>query len=392
MRKDKVHVYRLIPILVIIGATAALTAVLFFQNELYWDELFCIIFLNLLFLMILIFNLEYERKSKKIAENVSTTFSRIAAGYVICCILVAFFYVLPVCFRPFLLLPLIMCAFSNESISLCVSLYFVLLFEIAGQDNYYELICYCILILLGVILAKVLSDKRLFVLTNVVLFCSNIIVTNVFYYLTNGRITIFSVVYSMLCSLLAILFCIFLYRTIKKDTEEELKNNLIDILSEDYLQVKELKKYMPADYEHARRVSDIAVRCAKQLGLQEELCSAGGFYYRIGKWQGEPHVQNGVIKAAQLCFPVELVQIILEYYGEEALPSTPESSLIHMIDALDIKFHAILDDVGKSSWNQEMIIYQTLNEFSNTGMYDQSGMSMNQFLKIREFLAKEKWS
>ena len=86
------------------------------------------------------------------------------------------------------------------------------------------------------------------------------------------------------------------------------------------------------------------------------------------------------------------MQIILEYYGEEALPSTPESSLIHMIDALDIKFHAILDDVGKSSWNQEMIIYQTLNEFSNTGMYDQSGMSMNQFLKIREFLAKEKWS
>ncbi len=391
MIKDRIHVFRLVPILIIIGATAALTAILFFQNELYWDELFCIVFIDLLFLMILIFQLEFERKAKKIAENASTTFSRVAGGYVVCCILVALFYILPVFFRPFLILPLIMCALSNESISLCTSLYLVLLFEIAGQDNYYELICYCFLVLLGVILAKVLSEKRLFILTNVVLFCSNVIVTNVFYYLANARVTVFSIAYSALCAVLAIIFSLFFFKTLKKDTENERINRLIDIMSDDYLQIKELKRFMPADYEHAKRVSDIAVRCAKELGLQEELCAAGGFYYRIGKWQGEPHVPNGVLKAAQLCFPVELVQIICEYYGEECLPSTPESSLIHMIDALVIKFNAISEDVEKSSWNQEMILYQTLNEFSNSGMYDRSGMSMNQFLKVREFLAKEKW-
>lgn len=391
MIKDRIHVFRLVPILIIIGATAALTAILFFQNELYWDELFCIIFIDLLYLMILIFQLEFERKAKKIAENASTTFSRVAGGYVVCCILVALFYILPVFFRPFLLLPLIMCALSNEIISLCTSLYLVLLFEIAGQDNYYELICYCFLVLLGVILAKVLSEKRLFISTNVVLFCSNVIVTNVFYYLANARVTVFSIAYSALCAVLAIIFSLFFFKTLKKDTENERINRLIDIMSDDYLQIKELKRFMPADYEHAKRVSDIAVRCAKELGLQEELCAAGGFYYRIGKWQGEPHVSNGVLKAAQLCFPVELVQIICEYYGEECLPSTPESSLIHMIDALVIKFNAISEDVEKSSWNQEMILYQTLNEFSNSGMYDRSGMSMNQFLKVREFLAKEKW-
>ncbi len=391
MVKDKVHVFRLIPILIIIGATAALTAILFFQNELYWDELFCVVFIDLLFLMILIFQLEYERKAKKLAKNASTTFSRVAGGYAVCCILVALFYILPVFFRPFMLLPLIMCALSNESVSLCVSLYMALLFEVAGQDNYYELICYCFLVLLGVILAKVLSDKRLFFLTNVVLFCSNVIVTNIFYYLANGRLTVFSMIYSALCSLLAVIFSVFFYRTLKKDTENELKNRLIDIMLDDYLQIRELKRYMPADYEHAARVSDIALRCARQLGFHEQLCAAGGFYYRIGKWQGEPHVQNGVQKAAQLCFPIELIQIICEYYGEECLPSTPESSLIHMVDALTIKFNAISEDIEKSSWNQEMILYQTLNEFSNSGMYDKSGMSMNQFLKVREFLAKETW-
>ena len=36
-----------------------------------------------------------------------------------------------------------------------------------------------------------------------------------------------------------------------------------------------------------------------------------------------------------------------------------------------------------------MVIYQTLNELSATGMYDESGLSMNQFLKVRELLVRE---
>ena len=41
-----------------------------------------------------------------------------------------------------------------------------------------------------------------------------------------------------------------------------------------------------------------------------------------------------------------------------------------------------------SNWNQDMVIYQTLNEESATGIYDESGLGMNQFLEIRDFLVK----
>ena len=36
-----------------------------------------------------------------------------------------------------------------------------------------------------------------------------------------------------------------------------------------------------------------------------------------------------------------------------------------------------------------MVIYQTLNEYSASGIYDQSGLGMNMFLKIREYLVNE---
>ena len=37
-----------------------------------------------------------------------------------------------------------------------------------------------------------------------------------------------------------------------------------------------------------------------------------------------------------------------------------------------------------------MVIYQTLNDFSAKGIYDRSGLGMNMFLKIREYLVNEK--
>ena len=66
-----------------------------------------------------------------------------------------------------------------------------------------------------------------------------------------------------------------------------------------------------------------------------------------------------------------------------------ESALVHMVDAVVIRLEAMEQNVGQSVWNRDIVIYQTVNDFSSSEIYDHSGMSMNQFLKIREFLAKE---
>ena len=78
-------------------------------------------------------------------------------------------------------------------------------------------------------------------------------------------------------------------------------------------------------------------------------------------------------------------KIIYEYKGINQHPSSPESAIVQMVDSVLTKVEAMRDTMD-SSWNQEMLIYQTLNEFSNEGMYDDSNLTMNQFLKIRNCL------
>ncbi len=390
-RKETVSIFRVLAIFVIVAMTGLVSAFFCWQNQYYADEWLCILFLDLVFLMILIFELEYERKRRMLSFNMATTFFRVAAGYAFCCLISMAFPYLPEFFCPVLLIPLIMESMSNETLAIVTGIFLNLLFGMISSGNYYELVCYCLLTILGGVLAKTLDSRKFRFCTAILLFCISILFPVVFYYWSYKEITLTVYLYGAASGLVTLFMALVVYDRLRQGKERELENRYLDILSEDYHAVKELKKFFPADYRHAERVSVIMTGCAKALGYDVLLCTAAGFYYRMGKWQGEQdHVANGVRRARQLCFPGELVQILAEYYGEERLPRTPESALVHMVDAVALKMDAMNQNVGQSQWNHEMIIYQTLNEYSSNGLYDESGMGMNQFLKVREYLVKEK--
>ena len=105
--------------------------------------------------------------------------------------------------------------------------------------------------------------------------------------------------------------------------------------------------------------------------------------------EGEPYVENGVALAKSNHLPKEIIEILQEYNGEQKFPSTLESAIVHIVDSVVAKFDVLDKETLSSSWNQDILVYQTLNENSASGLYDKSGFSMNMFLKIRDYLIKE---
>ncbi len=390
MKKDHVSVMRVIPLLIMTVATIILSCVLGLVKELYWDEAIYLGFVDMLFIMIFIYELEYDRKNRMIANNIATNFSRIAGGYVLCCFLNLLFLVCPAFYMPVMLFPLIMCAVGNEFLGISTGLFFVIQYAMVFETDTYELVAYVLMVVLAGGLAKTLANRKARGYVSVLLFLINVIVPAIFGYLATQKSAPVSYLYGGFCGAVTALFSGILFYRFRSGTDKELENCYLDILSDDYPEVKKLQKWFPADYVHAKKVSESAMFVAKHLGFDSGLCGAAGFYYRLGKWSGKDYVQAGIERAQTLNFPMELIQIIAEYNGEVHKPSTPESAIIHMIDALTIKMEALDGDVTKSAWNREMIIYQILNEFSSAGLYDESGLSMNQFLKVREFLVKEK--
>lgn len=387
--KEPLNLYRMLSLVAIALDSIGFTLLLCTRGHLYLDEGLCLLFLDMLFVLIYVFELEYERNHYKIADHSQTSFVRLAAAYIICSLLVIGMTFLPEFFRPVMVIPIIICAVSNVSVALSVGIFWDILLTLSTGESFYALASFVVMTTLAAILAQGLKEQRYRIWISFLYACIGMMVPEILYYLAYKEISGEVFGYGAVNGIVTALIAFFIFQRLWETTETEKQNRYIDIVSEDFSEVKALKDFSMIEYRHAKKVSDVAYACAKQVGYDENLCLAGGFYYRMGRWIGEPYIENATHKAKTLCFPEPLIVILSEYYGLEKKPSTPESALIHMVDALLIKLEAMALDVNKSQWNREMFIYQTLNEFSSSGIYDQSGMSMNSFLSVREFLAKE---
>lgn len=389
MIKEKFSWFRFASVFGIFVITGFITAILSFFKKFYVDEIICLIFLDVFFLSIFCYEMEYERKRKMLSKNEHTTFGRVLGGYAICSFLFIICLFLPEFCKPVLLMAVVMTSMSSELLGISVLLYFVIIITLSTGAGYYELASYVMMSLFSVILTRTLKQVISKIYIYFLYLCTSVAIPVLYYYLCYKEIRTSLVIYGVGIGIVTVLFAIFCKEKVQPNTEKEVLHRMDDILDEHFVQVNEVKSYSKREYHHAKKVSDICKRCAKELGFNEKLCETAGFYYRLGMWQGEPHVENGIERARTLCFPQDVIKILEEYYGENKLPSTKESALIHMVDGLVKKIELFEKDVGQSKWNRDIIIFQTLNEYSSSGIYDESGLSMNQFIKIREFLSKE---
>lgn len=389
MNEEKISIYRVLPILGIITTSIVASGILCMINQLEIDQILCILFIIMGFVPVIIFELVYERNRKMIGNNIQTTYGRVALGFFICCIVMIAISFMPEFLRPVILFPLIISAFGNETLGLTIGMFASVLLALTTGGSFHELLAYTILLIIGVMLSKALKEKSYQLFIGFIFMFVSVLFPNVFYYLTYEELLAKNLFISIFNGVVTAIFVVTLYPSIKEETNTEIKYQYHHIINDDYIKVREVRSYSISEYKHARKVSKIAKKYALELGFDADLCEAAGFYYRLGRWEGDSVVKNGVEKAKELCFPEDLIKILSEYYGEENKPSTPESALVHIIDGLLIKLELLETQVGTSQWNREVLIYQTLNDFSTAGLYDQSGLSINAFIKIREWLAKE---
>lgn len=389
MKEEKINIHRLSPILGIILSMVVASGVLCFINKLSANQIICVFFLVIAFIPVIIFELTYERQREMFAQNKQTTYKRIMVGVIVCCVMMIVISFWPEYFRPVILLPIIMSGFSNDMMGLIIGIFSNVLLALTTGGSFYELLAYTMLVLVGGMLSKSLKQAEYRMNVSLIYLCSSILFPSIFYYFANGTIEFSKLLLGAVNGILTALYVVGLYPNIREKTYREKHFYYTDILVDDYAQVKKIYRQSPLEYYHARKVSELAYKYALQLDLDIDLVSAAGFYYHLGKWLGEPQIENAVRKASELCFPEDLIQILKEYNGIEELPSTKESALIHIVDSVLVRMEQYEAELGPGKWNRESLIYQTITDFSNMGMYDKSGLSINSFIKIREWLTKE---
>ena len=388
MKEQKVSMFRVFPIIGMVISLIGATGVLCYLNKIEIDQIISISFLVIAFIPIFIFELTFERNREMIAKNNQTNYKRTMVGCVLVSLIAVGIFYMPEYFRLIMFIPLVMSAFSSDLLGLILGLYYTVILALTSGLGIYELLAYIVLVLIAGMLSKALRHVEYRLLLGMTFLFSSVLFPNIFYYFAHDEVSFQNLISGIINGFAIAVYVIAFYPNIREKTFREKHYYYGDILADDFVQVREIRNLSPEEYQHARKVSDIAYKYALRLDLNADLAAAAGFYYRLGKWMGDPPIENGVKKAYELCFPEELIQILREYNATDDLPSTQESALVHMIEGSLVKME-LDDQAGTSQWNREVLINQTLNDFSSAGLYDKAGLSINTFIKVRVWLTKE---
>lgn len=352
------------------------------------DQIITFCVLSLLFFPVFFLFLYMERMQGHLLGNPDYSYNKLAKGFLVMLVLYLIFSFLPSYSAAVMIPALFLVMLSNTAVGIVCGLFLDMLLCMISAVSYYELAAYVMLTLTGALMALLFEKKKYRICMNIIIFSISMSVPGLFYYMSSFKMNYRIFVYGAIGGLVTCLVFLIFYDKMIYQAKNEVTLTLQQIIAPEFPLVKEIQNYSEVDYVHAVNVSRVAYQCAVQIGADPNVAAAAGFYYRLGKLEGEPFIDNGVMRAKQNCFPASVVEILSEYNGEQKLPSTKESAIVHMVDAVITKFEFIDKDTLSSTWNHDIVIYQTLNEKSASGIYDESGLSMNLYLKIREYLVK----
>ena len=378
--------YLLICFVISLAAVIAISV----YNGLLIDQTLCLVFVTIVFSIIVTITIMHKRNRKELVDF-DTSYSRLCLRVLYCWAIIIVGNFIPEFFVPVTLLPIILTTVCDEMISLSISLYMVISLCYVQHSNNLVIICYVLLVLVSQAVSSYMktSEDKMRVDVLVIMFTSNVTISLICYYLSHYNMSAYILILSLILGALCTAFFGLFFNFMLERSIKDYTNKYSIILSKDYSLVKDIKNYSLAEYTHAVKVSNLSRECAKVINANDMCAACGGFYYRLGKMEGEPEIDNAIRLASMNCFPRDVITIISEFGGIVNKPSTPESAIVHMVDSLVTKIELLDRDTMSSSWNQDMVIYQTLNDYSQAGLYDESGLSMNQFLKVRQRLVNE---
>ncbi len=367
----------------------SMAAVIFmlYGRRVLLDEIIGIIALFLAFTMVFIIALIQLRRMGRLSYD-GTTYKRVFILSSLSWGIIILSSYMPTFLGPVIITSFLLVSAVDGLLSLSAALFMDMMLCYTCGMSSNTLYCYIMLSIFGALIAVFLKDRRdeknphLYVLILIVQFFFPVL----YYEFSYGRLNLSFIISAALTSFIITVAVMISYKWLLRiDANEEMISYEM-YLEDDFSLATELKKFSGREYAHGRKVSELSMAAAAEIGKNVHLVGVAGLYYRVGVMRGEPLINHNVQIASEYCLPAAVTKILSEYQGVVEKPSTIESAIVQMVDSLVSRIEAIGEETMESSWNQEMLIYQTLTEFSNNGMYDDCGLTMNQYLRIRDCL------
>nr|WP_295678586.1 HD domain-containing protein [uncultured Lachnoclostridium sp.] len=148
--------------------------------------------------------------------------------------------------------------------------------------------------------------------------------------------------------------------------------------------MKRLEEESPKLYIHSKSIAYLSQKAAECIGAKEDVAFVGGLYHEIGRLLGADYVKNGEELAIQYKLPKEVSDMIRQHNFKVELPKTKEAAIVMLSDNI-LSTILYLKNSGETSITAEKVIENTFSIRLNKGTLDESGISLKEFHKLKEF-------
>ena len=382
---------KLLFIIVMVSFTYVIS--LGFLNRLFGDQILIIALLNLLFLVVLFMSIQLERITNLNKFNVTRGYGRFVVIFSLSSLILLITHFIPVITAPLLGITILISLSSSPTIGMSCGIYFVMIQTLIYNYTMTAVIELLFFVVCGALLSLLLQKKQNILNVDIMIFMLSISSEILFSYFSTFQGDFEMILKGMILGVVNIVFVTICVPFITKSDELYYENTLDYLVDIHFPLIQDLRSCSESLFIHGIQVSKAAGACANKLHLNVKLVTAGGLYYRLGLFEEEKGSFPGEILGMKNHFPSDLLQLIGEYKGEKQPFSTPESALVDIIDSV---FEVMksggnqdLDNKSSFSFNQEVVIYKVLNDKSSSGIYDQSGFTMNMYITVRDYLTSE---
>lgn len=332
-----------------------------------------------------LFAFEYDYITNDVVNNIHFEISRLVMLYsvlfAISATLSVFKIKCSIVMAVTLLLSSILPFYTGMELSIYIFIYTAVFYKYESMET----IVYLSLMLMGLMFAKAFKNEKNRQLLILVIFAIMFVMLYLLQF-ADGRATEYLLlINNSIVAVINILLMQMGYMLMKRYAKKDIPLAAKTILDENFPLVILMKNSSRSKYNHARKVALLSSKVARVIGVDVELAMTGGFYYALCDNDEDDPIEFASALGRKNALPPQVISIISEYKGIKKPIRTREGAVIEIVDQL-------ITDLPKLDSKEippQIVIISKLNDISTSGILDESGLSMNSFIKLRDYLVKE---
>ncbi|MDE6388873.1 MAG: hypothetical protein K2L82_13825 [Lachnospiraceae bacterium] len=318
-------------------------------------------------------------------------YSRFAVMYLGSLLASVFLPYLPVTGWPFLVLFVLLGAFSNGVTGIVAGSTGLLVAVNLCGDGFSVFWLYFISGVVGVLVFSTLNDDfrvglPLFISLSILTVC---LTANVILFsqeqLAFGQFMIPLVNLMVCCILLLISLKVFSSTVIHRNREK-----YMDINDPEFPLLVQLKDMSKEEYYHAIHTAYLSDRIARRLGLDDAAAKACAYYHRIGKLKGENTWENVSTICNEYHFPPNTKKILKEYVDESEKIVSKETIVVLFADCIVSSILYLFEKDPMATLDYAQIIDTVFQKKLETDELWGNEISLGQIREMKKIFVEEK--